>query len=304
MTNGNAIGMSMDKAPDYLAIGHISVDLRPDGGASLGGTALYSSLLASRFGLRAAVLTRGNFTRHGPEIADALSRHAEEVDIIVQEAAHPTCFTNVSRHGRREQTLHTWAGEIDLNGLPPHWRAASIIHLGPVAQEIDARRAGRLIPGYFGVTPQGWMRRWPTGRGGRVQLVPLRLPFEFLSRVDGLVLNSEEHTLARDEIDVVSRRALVAITRGSAGVQVIDRGRANEIPAFRVPIADDTGAGDVFAATMFLLRAEQTPTMVSIRNAAAASALLVQHGGPDGVPTREAVEAFLAREEGKATRRR
>jgi sugar/nucleoside kinase (ribokinase family) len=296
--------MTMGKAPDYLAIGHVTVDLRPDDEPMLGGTALFSAVLAARFGLRAAVLTRGNFTRHGDRIAADLTRCAEEIDIIVQDAAQPTCFTNINRLGRREQTLHAWAGEIDLNGLPPLWRSAPVIHFGPVAQEIDARRAGRLSPDYVGVTPQGWMRRWPAGRGGLVRLVPPRLPPEFLARIDGLVMNSEEHTLARDEIDFVGRRALVAITRGSDGVQYIDRGRADDLPAFRVPVVDDTGAGDVFAAAMFLLRAEQTPTTASIRGAAAASALLIQRGGFDAVPTRQDVEAFVAREEGRATRRR
>ena len=41
----------------------------------------------------------------------------------------------------RTQTIRTWAGPIDLRGLPPHWGNAKVIHLGPVAREIDPHQA-------------------------------------------------------------------------------------------------------------------------------------------------------------------
>lgn len=293
------------QVPDYLAIGHITVDNLPDGSRVLGGTALYSALLASRFGLRTAVLTRGRFDENEAEsIREALARYAGEFDLIVQESDQVTTFTNRTVAGRREQTIHAWAGEIDLNGLPPLWRSSRIIHLAPVAQEIDVRRAGRLSPSYFGVTPQGLMRSWRTEGSGRVTIGQLRLPFEFLGRIDGMVLNSEEQTLARDEVEVVGARALVAITRGAAGVQLIDRGEHTQIPAFHVIQRNDTGAGDVFAAALFIHRMEGTGTTSAAMAATAAASVLIQSGGPDGVPTREDAEAVLAEERRKAQQRR
>jgi sugar/nucleoside kinase (ribokinase family) len=293
------------QAPEYLAIGHITVDHGPGGELSLGGTALFGALLAARFGLRAAILTRGRFDDlPGDELKDALARYASEVEIIVQESDEPTTFTNLTVAGRREQTIHAWAGEIDLNGLPPMWRSARIIHLGPVAQEIDVRRAGRLSPDYFGITPQGLMRNWRSDRGGKVSIMPLRLPYEFLGRINGMVLNSEEQSLARDEGEVVGARALVAITRGPTGAQIIDRGRQMQIPAFKVPVRNDTGAGDVFAAALFILRTEGVGAAPAATAASAASSLLIQQGGPDAVPARDEVEAFLEEEDRKAQQRR
>ena len=286
--------MAAQQMPEYLAIGHVTVDLLADGSPVLGGAALYGALTAARFGLRAAVLTRGNFSRHGEAITRELGRLAGEVEFIVQAADDPTVFTNVAVADRRRQTIHAWAGPIDLSGLPPTWRSAPIVHLAPVAQEIDARQAGRLSPGYFGATPQGWMRQWKSSRGGAVTLTPLRLPAEVVSRLDALVVNAEEHTLARDDLEVVGRRGVVAITRGAAGAQVIDRGRALDVPAFPVPVVDDVGAGDVFGAVLFILRAGHEPTSLAARTAAAAAALKVQGCGPEAVPTREAVEDFLA----------
>ncbi|TVR75710.1 MAG: carbohydrate kinase [Sphaerobacteraceae bacterium] len=294
----------MHQAPEFLAIGHISIDRRPDGSLVPGGTALYAALLASRFGLRSAILTRGRFDHIEDEsVRESLTRYASEVDLIVQEADEPTQFTNKSVAGRREQTIHSWAGEIDLNGVPPMWRSAGIIHLGPIAQEIDVRRAGRLSPDFFGITPQGLMRDWRTEHDGKVTVVPLRLAYEFLGRIDGMVLSSEEHSLARDEIEVIGSRGLVAVTRGAAGVQLTDRGHQTQIPAFNVPVVDDTGSGDVFAAALFILRTQGVGVAQAARIASASAAVMIQTGGPDAVPTREQVDAFLADEQRKAQQR-
>jgi sugar/nucleoside kinase (ribokinase family) len=293
------------QAPEYLAIGHITIDRRPDGTLMPGGSALYSALLAARFGLRAAILTRGRFDHTEDQyLRDTLTRYASEIDLIVQESDEPTSFTNRAVAGRREQTIHSWAGEIDLNGLPPMWRSAGIIHLAPVAQEIDVRRAGRLSPDYFGITPQGLMRDWRKEQGGRVTLGPLRLAYEFLGRIDAMVLSSEEQSLARDEIEVVGSRGLVAITRGAAGVQLIDRGHHSQLPAFNVHVKDDTGSGDVFAAAMFILRHEGVGVARAATVGSAAAAEMIQSGGTDAVPTREAVNEFLAEESRKAQQRR
>lgn len=286
--------MMFQQPPDFLAIGHITIDLLEDGMPILGGAALYSGLAAARFGLRSAILTRGNFTKHGEAIEQALASFADEVDIIVQDAAMPTVFENRTIAARRQQTIHAWAGPIDLSGLPPTWRSTGIIQLAPVAQEVEPRQAGQLSPAYLCATPQGWMRQWQgQSQNGVVQLHSPRTAAVLASRIDGLALNAEEHILARDLSDSVARRGIVAITRGSNGVRVIDRGQALDLPAFPVREENDLGAGDVFAAVLFLLRARREPTARSARIASAAAALKISRGGPESIPTREQVDAFL-----------
>ncbi len=295
--------MTAHEAPEYLAVGHIAVDLLPDGTPVLGGTALYSALTAARFGLRTAVLTRGNFNNHGEIITNALNHFAEEVEVILQSSQQPTVFTNTNVAGRRLQTIHSWAGRIDLSGIPAHWRSADIIHIAPVAQEIEPRQTGRLNPGFLGVTPQGWMRRWPPSQHGPVSLGPLRLPSEVLSRIDAMVVNAEEQSLARDEIEAVASRGLVAITRGPLAAQILDRGRLIEVPSISARAVDDAGAGDVFASALFILRAEHESTIAAGRMAAIAAGLRIQHHGPEAVPTRQAVEDYLALHPHGRTRR-
>jgi hypothetical protein len=271
----------------------------------LGGTALYSALTAARLGWRVGVLTRGAYGRtiDGVDIP-SLEPYADELNIIVQDAEFPTQFVNEYQAGRRTQHLPNWAGPIDLRGLPPHWRNARIIHLGPIAQEIDPKQTGGLTPTFLGATPQGWMRDWPRATGGRVKLHHLRLPAELASRLDAIVVSDEEITLARDTVERVGSRRLGVITKGDDGARVFYGGSHADLPGFRTNAVDLTGAGDVFAAAFFIRATDRAASAVTAtRFANAVAALSLRGMGPDGVPNLREVEAFLKDAEERVVRR-
>lgn len=298
-------GLQTTRTPEYLVIGHICADLLPDGTAVLGGTALYSALTAARLGWRVGVLTRGAYGRTIDGIAiPSLEPYADELSIIVQDAETPTYMVNVYTAGRRTQSVPKWAGPIDLRGLPPHWRNARIIHLGPIAQEIDPKQTGGLTPGFLGVTPQGWMRDWPRATGGRVKLHHLRLPAEFVSRIDAVVVSDEEFALARDTVEQVGARRLGVVTLGEDGARIIYGGEHAELPGYNVPVVDLTGAGDVFAAAFFIKATDRTISAVTAgRFANAVAALSLRGIGAAAVPTMHEVEEFLAIAEERPIRR-
>lgn len=295
------------RTPQYLVIGHICADLQADGSVLLGGTALYSALTAAKLGLRTAVLTKGAFggTFGGLEIP-SLAQYGDLIDIIVQEADTPTVFVNEYQADRRIQYVRQWAGPIDLRGLPPHWLNARIVHLGPVAQEIEQRQVGAVTPQFLGVTPQGWMRDWPKRSGGRVQHIPLRILPELMQRIDSVVVSVEELPYARDVVERVGRRRLGVITQGEMGARILHpepgtggnsmgpRVATENLKGFKVKVKDVTGAGDVFAAAFFSQAVDHT---ISARAAGtfanAAAALSLREPGPNGVPTREEVEALI-----------
>jgi sugar/nucleoside kinase (ribokinase family) len=287
--------LQTSRTPEYLVIGHICADLLPDGKVVLGGTALYSALAAARLGWRVGVLTRGVYGQNiaGYDIP-SLEPYADELSIIVQDAERPTMFINEYSAGRRVQMLPHWAGPIDLRGLPPHWRNAKVIHLGPVAQEIDPKQTGALTPHFLGVTPQGWMRDWPRETGGRVKLNHLRLPGELLARVDGVVVSDEEITLARDTVERVGSRRLGVVTKGEYGARVYYGGEHADLPGYKLRAVDLTGAGDVFAAAFFIRATDRSASAITAtRYANAAAALSLRGLGPSGVPTAKEVEEFL-----------
>jgi sugar/nucleoside kinase (ribokinase family) len=284
------------RTPQYLVIGHICADLLADGSTVLGGTALYSALTAARLGWRVGVLTRGAFgtTVAGLKIP-SLEPYAEELSIVCQDAERPTVFVNEYMADRRVQQIRHWAGPIDLRGLPPHWRNARVVHLGPIAQEIDARETGALTPDFLGATPQGWMREWPRETGGRVNLRHLRIAPELLGRLDGVVVSIEEISQSRDVVEHVGARRLGVVTKGEGGARVVYGGETADLPGFRVPVRDLTGAGDVFAAAFFIRATDRTASAVAAaRFANAVAALSLRGVGPTGVPTLAEVEALLA----------
>lgn len=288
--------VQLQRTPQYLVIGHVAADIQPDGTAVLGGTALYSALTAAHLGWRVGVLTRGAFgvTVDGIKIP-SLERYADQISIIAQAAERPTMFVNEYTAGRRIQTIRAWAGPIDLRGLPPHWRNARVIHLGPIADEIDPKQTLALTPQFLGTTPQGWMREWPRATGGRVHLHQLRLPPELLSRLDGIVVSVEEISLSRDAVEQVGRRRLGVITEGDQGARIIYGGETIELTAFHVPVVDVTGAGDVFAAAFFMKATDRAVSAAAAgRFANAVAALSLRAVGPNGTPTLPEVEALIA----------
>lgn len=293
-------GLQGQRTPQYLVIGHICADIQADGTAVLGGTALYSALTAARLGWRVGVLTRGAYGVTVDGIAiPSLGPYAGELSIIAQNAESPTIFVNQYSAGRRTQIIRRWAGPIDLQGLPPHWRNARIIHLGPVAQEVDLKQIGALTPSFFGTTPQGWMRQWPRSTGGPVKLTHLRLPPEVMSRLDAVVVSDEEIAHAREVVERVGARRLGVITRGESGARILFGGERLDLPGFDVKAADLTGAGDVFAAAFFIRATDRTASAATAgRFANAVAALSLRATGPTGLPSTADVTAFLAEEDG------
>jgi len=289
-------GTQLSRTPDYLVIGHITADLQPDGSVVLGGTALYSALTAARLGAKVGILTRGVF---GTEVAGmkvpSLEPFADQVSIIVQDADVPTTFINEYRADLRVQTVPHWAGEIDLRGLPPHWRNAPIVHLGPVLQEINPNHAVGMTTEFIGITPQGWMRDWPRATGGKVRHIPLRLPGSLLGRTDCAIVSTEEIHQARDVVERIGEQRLAVITRGKDGARVIARGQTIDLPGFKVKTKDLTGAGDVFAAAFFMKASDRSISAAAAgRFANAVAALSLREIGVDAVPSMEQVDALLA----------
>lgn len=290
-------GVQTSRTPDYLLIGHVCADLTPKGDVVLGGTALYSAITAAHLGARVAVLTRGVYGREiaGMKVPGLDILADEGISIVVQDAEVPTTFINVYQADRRVQTMPHWAGPIDLRGLPPHWRNAKIVHLGPIADEIDPRTAAGLTAEFLGATPQGWMRDWPRSTGGRVQHIQLKLPGELIGRLDSAIVSIEEIAWAREVVGRVGDRRLGVVTQGADGARIIAGGQHFELPGYNVPVKDLTGAGDVFAAAFFIKASDRTVSADKAgRFANAVAGLSLRGIGATAVPSMAEVDALLA----------
>ena len=139
---------------DYLLLGHVAHDLTPTG-PRLGGTVAYSALTAHAMGMRVGIVTAA-----GPETS---LEPLHELSVISLPSTQSTTFENIYTSSGRIQYLRAQAKRIDFNAVPEPWRNSPIIHLGPIANEIESSLPKEFAPGLLGITPQGWMRTWDSG---------------------------------------------------------------------------------------------------------------------------------------------
>lgn len=280
-------------APEYVVVGHCALDVQTDGSFLPGGTVLYSALTAARMGMRAAVLTAGDPAALTP----ALAPFRDAFAIHILPAAATTTFENVPTPAGRRQTLHGWAGPIPPDALPAAWRRATVLHLGPIADELPpdawADALGTTHARLTLATPQGWLRRWGT-LPSPVRHETLVLPAALLDRLGAMVISVEEIDVAAAAVRRVAVTGLGAITYGPRGVDILRGDARVHIPTFDVAVRDETGAGDVFAAAWAVQLARGESPEAAARIACAAASLSITAPGPHGIPTLEAIEALLA----------
>ncbi len=232
---------------DYLVIGHISRDLT-DHRSVPGGTALYSALTAQALGCQVAVVTSVSVDY---DVASILPG----VEVHVVPAKKTTTFRNTYESGQREQTIYEVARQLTAGDIPEEWRRASIVHLGPVAGEIDPQMIKLFSNSVIGLTPQGWFRRWH--QDGRVYPGEWRGAEEILPFAAAVILSPED--IPNLEVIEELRQAapIVVLTRQEDGCDVYFQDTVRQLPAPSITEVEPTGAGDIFAAA-FLIRLHQT----------------------------------------------
>jgi len=272
---------------DYLVIGHVTRDRLSDGRYTLGGTATYAARTARALGCRVGVLTSA---------ADDLnlSQAFEGISLSCVPSPVTTTFENRYTPSGRQQTIESVATRLSGSMLPPDWRRATIIHLGPVAQEVAPALADQLSPAFLGVTPQGWMRRWD--EQGRVYPTAWENGKALLRRADAVVLSEED--VGGDErllADWAMQAKVLVVTRGARGCTVYAGGVRTDLSAWSVVEVDSTGAGDIFAAVFFALLQRDRDPWEAARRANCVAALSVTRRGVDSTPSVEEATRCLAR---------
>ena len=265
---------------DYLVIGHVAHDLTPEG-PRLGGTVAYSALTARALGLRVGIVTAS-----GPETSlDPLN----EIRVVSHESPQSTTFENIYTEHGRIQYLRAQATRIDLSQVPASWRSAPIIHLGPIANEVDSVLPNGFSPTLFGVTPQGWMRQWDVQ--GRVSPAQWQDAEPALKQAGAVVL-SREDVGGDDELieSMAQLTRVLAVTESAAGCVLYWHGDRRRFRAPEMKEIDATGAGDVFAAAFFVRLFKTRDPWEATRFATLVASRSVTRVGLDGIPTQGEIE--------------
>jgi len=226
---------------DYLVIGHLTADLTKNG-ARLGGTSAFSGLTAKALGLQAGLVTS-----HSDELDTSALQGLWTKNIT---SPHTTTFKNISDGVARTQFLYQTAKPIVANDIPLFNPTPHIIHLGPVADEVDPKILDRFPESLKCLTPQGWMR------GTNSERKVIRRDWvnyiETLSRADVAVI-SHEDVKSNEEIiaSMASSLPVFVVTENYKGARIYWHNDARFINAPEVKCLDDTGAGDIFSTAFF-----------------------------------------------------
>ncbi|MGH2627906.1 MAG: PfkB family carbohydrate kinase [Anaerolineales bacterium] len=268
---------------DYLLIGHVSADL--DGArVRLGGTAAYSGLTASALGCNVGVVTAA--------AADLDLSPLASLSLFVLPSPHSTSFENRATAHGREQVLHRRATPLTIAQVPDSWRDADLVHLAPIADEVDPEMVRQFPNSFVGVTAQGWLRQWDeTGRVRRKDFDGIR---PALQAADVVVVSLEDlgGDLARAEAMAACCQVL-AVTRAAQGATIYTGGTSRHVGAPPASEIDPTGAGDVFAPAFFLRLKETGDPWQAARIANQLAAASVTRPGLASVPTTAEVRQAL-----------
>jgi len=261
----------------YLAIGHVGQDVVPDGYA-LGGSVAYAALTARTCApaWSIAVITRVHSHLDLSPLGD--------MEWVRLPDRATTTFENIYLPSGRVQTLHAVAGPIGPGDVPPHLRRADIVHLAPIAGEVDSALVDVFDGAWIGVTPQGWLRQWDAS--GRVARRAWAGAESILARSNATVISLDDVGGDWREIECwASIGRVLVVTQGRAGCTVFDRGAKVHVPTIAAHEVDSTGAGDIFAAAFFTELRASGDAVRAARFANCIAGYSVGRRGLAGAPT-------------------
>ncbi|PKO06586.1 MAG: ribokinase [Chloroflexi bacterium HGW-Chloroflexi-3] len=268
---------------DYLVIGHITQDVVPDGFVP-GGTASYSSLTAHAFGLRVGILT--SFAQ------DVILPDLRDIQVVSTISENSTVFENKYTKEGRHQRILSRAEILHPNQIPQTWASPKIVHLGPIADEVDPSFLKAFPNSFVGVTPQGWYRSWDAD--GKIRFNNYIEAKHYLQNADAVVLSIEDLQFDESIIaNLVYGIRVLVITEGSCGARVYWNGDVRNFRAPEKSEVDATGAGDIFAASFFIRLAQTKDPWTSARFATYIAANSVTRKAMESPPTDAEVQENL-----------
>lgn len=278
---------------DYLLVGHITADITPEG-RKLGGTSSYAAATAHAFGLRVGVVTSA--VADDP-LLDLLRQWAF---VHVIPAGETTTFENIYAPEGRVQYIRGVAESITVADLPEAWLSARLVHLAPMASEVESNVVFAFPAATRLLTLQGWLRQWQSD--GQVQF---RNWYDsaVLDALDFVVFSEEDIRESPEMEQMIARHARnLIVTRAEQGGDCYHDGTIWRYLSPAVEVVNPTGAGDVFAASLLAAYAHTGGDVKrSVKIAARLASICVTRHGLGGAPTADEVNRSLDTESGETT---
>lgn len=269
---------------DYLVIGHITRDRTPQGHC-LGGSVSYAGLTARALGSRVGIVTSWGEEQEAEDFNGiAIANNLYE---------HSTTFENRYTPEGRVQKLHHLASELAFYHIPEAWRQAPIVHLAPVAQEVQPNIVRHFPNSHIYLTLQGWLRQWDTQ--GNVSPADWPEANYVLCQAHAAVVSEEDVQGNQAIIEAFAASVpILVVTRAAAGASVYVEGKVHDLPAPPTDEVDPTGAGDIFAAVFFTQLTKFGDPLKAGEMANRIAADSISRPGLAGAPTEDIIHKILS----------
>src|SRR5262245_23310725 len=237
-----------------------------------GGQVATALVTCTRLGLKARYIGSVGNDHIGRAQLESVRDEGLELDVREVEGASSQTAIILLEEGVRERTI-LWSRDARLSYPVEKLRRESVInsrllHLDG-CDSATALQAAR------------WAREARIPVVIDIDEVYDESTHELLRLVDYLIASSD---FSDDPRDLADRYGcpVVGITRGADGAVFVDHGRLLESPAFKVPVIDTTGAGDVFHGAFIYGLLQNWPLDEIIRFSHATAALNCMHIGARG----------------------
>ena len=245
---------------DYLVIGHITQDITADG-LRPGGTVSFAALTARALGLRVGIVTSW--------ASESGAEWFEDIQIANLESEASTTFENIYTPDGRIQKIHHLAPQLGYFHIPESWRSAQIVHIGPVAGEVDPTLVQYFKDSHVYLTPQGYLRQW--NQEGHVRFSDWPEASYILPQAHAAVISEED---AKGDQSLINSMAasipVLAVTKGYLGVDLYAYGDLVSFPAPEIEEIDPYRRRRYFCSRVFHpanLLQRPAPTLRSLQSA-------------------------------------
>lgn len=255
---------------EFLSIGHICMD-KVGEGYQVGGAAAYGGIATQQLGFQHAALTS-----FGADFAFANTFDKSQLHII--PSSKTTIFKNVAINGIRHQQIFQKASNIKIEQLPKNWAAIPMIHICPIANEVDLHFLRHFsTESLTCISPQGWMRQW--NEDGIVTPKKIK-DWSIFSGATFICISEEDINFDTALAERIAQYCqFLLLTKGENGVSLYLHNQQVHYPAFPTKVMDTTGAGDVFAASLMSAFFTSKNIDQSIRFAIASSSFSIASKG-------------------------
>ena len=259
---------------------------------SPGGQVATTLCTCAAFGLRAAYAGSIGSDENGRRLRDELTRRGIDLSAAAVREA-PNRYAVILVDERTGERVVLWDRDDRLAVHPGDIRrdviaAARLLHVDAVDEE--AAIAAARIAAEAGVPVTTDIDRVTDRTRTLVEIASIPIVAEHVPRE-----LTGEADVERALRMIRQEGQMVCVTRGARGALLFDGATVHDHPGFAVPVADTTGAGDVFRGAFIhaLLRGDSPAEILRFANAAAAVSC-TKEGALGGVPSPEEVRRLLA----------